>query len=236
MKLNRNLALKIHYILDQLLPPVLRDSKYFVPLLLKIPFGKKAEYFLNFKEKAPFMSEKQFMEMYVSIKDVIIERETDLNNACVDEIFRNIAGESILEAGCGKAFLSDKLENAGYKVTAIDIYIRDELKKLYPRIIFNNGNVECLPYGDKKFDTVICTHTLEHVQNLTQAISELRRVCKKRLIIVVPKQRPYKYTFDLHLNFFPYEHSFLQIMRNTNKKECKSLGDIFYVEECGGIE
>jgi ubiquinone/menaquinone biosynthesis C-methylase UbiE len=66
-----------------------------------------------------------------------------------------------------------------------------------------------LPFAPCAFDTVICTHTLEHVQNLTAAIDELRRVTRRRLIIVVPRQRPYRYTFDLHLHFFPYKHSLL---------------------------
>lgn len=39
---------------------------------------------------------------------------------------------------------------------------------------------------------------------MNTALAELRRVAKRRLIIVVPKQRNYKYTFELHINFFPY--------------------------------
>jgi hypothetical protein len=74
------------------------------------------------------------------------------------------------------------------------------------------------------------------VQNFHKTVSELRRVTKKRLILVVPMQRPYKYTFDLHLRFFPYLHSFLLALRGVegNKKHfvCKSVGgDIFYYED-----
>jgi hypothetical protein len=58
-------------------------------------------------------------------------------------------------------------------------------------------------------------------------------VTKKRLIVVVPKQRPYKYTFDLHLHFFPYEHSLRTIMGpNHGAVFCKDVGgDLFYVED-----
>ena len=38
--------------------------------------------------------------------------------------------------------------------------------------------------------------------NLEKAINELIRVCKDTLIVVMPKQKYNKYTFDLHINFF----------------------------------
>ena len=69
------------------------------------------------------------------------------------------------------------------------------------------ANLERMPFPDRQFDTVLCTHTLEHVQDLAGALSELRRLHRDRLIIVLPRQRPYRYSFDLHLRFYPYRHS-----------------------------
>lgn len=110
--------------------------------------------------------------------------------------------------------------------------IDKELRKRYPRLKFVEARIEKLPFRDNKFDTVVCTHTLEHIQDLAQGISELRRVAKKRLIIVVPKQRPYKYTFDLHLHFFPYEHSLLTVMGPGRNNSCRTVGgDLFYIED-----
>jgi len=178
------------------------------------------------------MTEEEFGRVYADVSKVLIEREIELNNDCIDEILKNIRGKSVLEVGCGKAWLSNKIEKIDYKVTAVDIYIKNEIRLKYPKITFKNGNVEHLPFDDNKFDTVVCAHTLEHVQNLTRSIAELRRVCKKRLIIVVPKQRPYRYTFDLHIHFFPYINSFLLAIGSREKKLCKVIGDdIFYIEE-----
>ena len=75
------------------------------------------------------------------------------------------------------------------------------------------------------------THTLEHVRNIHVAIRELRRIARKR-IIVVPRQRPYKYTFDLHLNFFPYTYSLQSIIgKPKGASTVKDVdGDIFYME------
>ena len=56
---------------------------------------------------------------------------------------------------------------------------------------------------------------------------------RKRLIIVVPKQRPYKYTFDLHLHFFPYASNLLMLLGpGQTAGKCQAMdGDWFYMED-----
>lgn len=232
MKLSRDISAKIYFILDEIIPPVLRDSKFFMYIPFCLIFGKRATVFFDFKERATFMTKKELAELYASIDEIIVDRETDLNSACVDEILKNLADGPVLEVGCGKALLSDKIEKLGHKVTAADIYINEKTKLKYPKIIFKIGNAEDLPFGNNEFNTVICTHTLEHVQDLARSMAELRRVSKKRLIIVVPRQRPYRYTFDLHIHFFPYIHSFLTAIGAKEKNTAKIVGgDIFYIED-----
>jgi ubiquinone/menaquinone biosynthesis C-methylase UbiE len=78
--------------------------------------------------------------------------------------------------------------------------------------LFCKADVTQLQFQDHAFDTVICAHTLEHVFDIEKALSEVRRVCSKRLIVVVPRQREYRYTFDLHIHFFPYAYKLQQLM------------------------
>jgi ubiquinone/menaquinone biosynthesis C-methylase UbiE len=158
----------------------------------------------------------------------------DLNKGCITEIEKNILGEKVLEVGCGRGYLANILSTK-YEIIACDINISQQLIHKYPNIRFKQENIQNLSFRDNEFDTVICTHTLEHVQYFNIAIKELRRVTKKRLIVVVPKQRPYKYTFDLHLHFFPFEHTFFNHMLPTNKivaQELKEIqGDWYYQED-----
>lgn len=231
MKLSRDFSLKLNYFLDQFIPPIIRDSKWFVKIPFKILFKDKANTFLEFKQKALKMDGKEYTDMYKKIGPVLLQDETDLNNNCIKEILKNIEGKTILDVGCGRCFLAKKLSKK-YKVTASDIVIDPNLQKNCANINFVEAKIEKLPFKDNSFDTTICTHTLEHIIDISQAIKELRRVTKKRLIIVVPKQRPYKYTFNLHLHFFPYEHSLLFIMGKEKNNLCKDIdGDWFYAED-----
>jgi ubiquinone/menaquinone biosynthesis C-methylase UbiE len=229
MVLSRRFALRIHFILDQLLPPILRDLPLMRPVF-KFLYGKQSDIFLDFKSHAPGMSTEGFAAVYREINNSVFERETDLNRQCIDEILKNMVGETVLEVGFGNGYLLRKIA-ASYKVTAADVYYPAQITSELPHVTFVRANIEELPFPEQSFDTVICAHVLEHVQRIPEALSELRRVAKKKLIIVVPRQRPYRYTFDLHLHFFPYEHSLLALTGKTEKNECRTIGgDLFYVE------
>lgn len=230
MKISRDAALFVHFLFDECLPPILRESKWFMTIPLRMLFKHHYKVYFNFKDRAFQMTEEEFCNTYRTVSDTGVNRETDLNKASVSKIMEHVSGQKVLDVGCGRGFLA-KLLAQKHQVTGLDIVVPERLRSQNPHIKWVESNVESMPFADKEFDTVVCTHTLEHVRNMYKAIHELRRVGKK-LIIVVPRQRPYKYTFDLHLNFFPYLHSLLSVMGQTGKPIiCEDVdGDIFYVE------
>lgn len=232
LSLNRDVTNSITSFLDEFVPPFLRDSKFIMSPIFKILFKEQAELFMTFKNKATNMKKSEFSRIYKEVNKVAVSRKTDLNEACIKKIQKEIKGKTILEVGCGRVYLSNLLSD-NYKVTASDIAIDKELIFKYPRLTFVEADAEKLPFKAMAFDTVVCTHTLEHVLNFEKAVSELRRVARKRIIIVVPKQRPYKYTFDLHINFFPYKETLLLAL-NSNPKTSKCVEldhDFLYLEE-----
>ena len=209
MSIGRSTARKIHFILDECIPPIIRDARWFMWIPFKVLFGRTSEYFFSFKDRAPEASSQEIHAIYVETADAHLQRETDLNEACTAAIRANIVGTTVLDVGCGRGYLADQLSRAGAAVTGCDFRVPDEVRAGFPQIRFEEARAEALPFASGAFDTVVCTHTLEHVENLSVVISELRRVTRRRLIVVVPRQRPYRYTFDLHLHFFPYKHSLL---------------------------
>jgi len=231
VKLARNVTVIINRLMDQWMPPVLRDSSLLMRLAMRWFAGDKAHWYLDMKDRAFFMDEETFRRAYTETRNVV-ERTTDLNEECVRKILSSVIGETILEAECGGGYLSEKLAGHG-AVTACDVVIDEALRARNPQIRFEETRIEALPYADASFDTVVCTHTLEHVINLAAAISELRRVTKQRLIIVVPRERPYRYTFSLHVHFFPYHYSPLYAFGpGRGKMSCENAGgDWLYIED-----
>jgi hypothetical protein len=71
------------------------------------------------------------------------------------------------------------------------------------------------------------------VLDFRSSLAELRRVARERLIVVVPREREYRYSFNPHFNFFPYRHSFLRAAFPIPQSHlCVDVGrDIYYRED-----
>jgi SAM-dependent methyltransferase len=230
--LNRRIVNFIRWILEDLIPPVVRDSPFFYVLLF-IVFKKETPYYAQFRQKSPFLSLEEYAKYYQNFPHLL--QGTDINQKCMDRILADIRGSQILDAGCGRGILCENIlaSQPHRSVSGVDISLTDEMRES-KSIQYSEGFLERLPYPDKSFDTVVCTHTLEHVLNLDVCLRELRRVTKDRLIIVVPREREYKYAFNLHLHFFPYINSFLNRVKTVPTKSwsCEVLdGDIYYHED-----
>lgn len=229
MRLSRNFTNVFNWILDHIFPPFIRDSRIIMAPLFYLLFGKKYRRFMDFKDNVLRLDADGIVGYYRELSSYHIKRETDLNKQSVSYILDNIKGNSVLDISCGTGYLAKRIvEKHKIDVVGIDFIISDKIKNMkQPKFI--EASIENIPFPDNHFDTVISTHTLEHVVDIKKAINELRRVCKGKLIIVLPKQRNYRYTFDLHLHFFPYKYSVLNVM--GNKGTCVCLKNDWVYEE-----
>lgn len=232
MALTRERALMIRNLLDNWLPPAVRDSRVLMYPLLRVAFGRRYRVFADFKPQGFVISAAEFSQVYADTTDLQqVQGCTDLNDACVDAILGDVVGESVLDAGCGRGYLAERLTTVCPDVVGCDIVVGDELVDA-PGLRFTQGSVEALPFRDGEFDTVVSTHTLEHVQRIDLALAELRRVARRRLIVVVPRERPYRYSFNLHLHFFPYRWNWQAIAGVPHGSRLSDVGgDWFYVED-----
>lgn len=232
IKMNRFIINKIRFVLENLIPPVVRDSFFFYGLMKSV-YGTKTHYLLAFKENITSLKSEEYANYYKDFPPVM--QETDLNQKCIDKIVDSLEGDKIIDVGCGRGYLLNQIAlHCNKKGVGVDFIIPQEVRERYPHLTLIEANIEKLPFADKEFDTVICAHTLEHILDFDGAIKELRRICKKKLILVVPSEREYKYAFNFHLHFFPYKRSFInRIMpKDMSKVECDVLdGDIFYIEK-----
>ncbi len=230
MRLTREFELRLLFVLNELVPPILRDARWFGRLLLRLAFRGEAETFATFKDRALVMSDEEFASIYARAIS-FLPTETDLNKSCQDAILKTVVGPAVLEVGCGAGLLAGALSQQ-HDVTACDLVIRDNVIRRHPDVDFHEASAESLPFPNQSFDTVVTTHTIEHVRDIFAALSELRRVARQQIIIVVPAERPYRYTFNLHLHFFPYPHSLRALIGPNRTAQCEVLGgDLFYVED-----
>lgn len=219
--MKRSTTNKINYFLDHWIPPRIRDCKWLMGIVFRVILGPKYKYYMEFKEKALDLSEKEINRYYEILADTFMKRETDLNDRCMQYILKSVIGPDILDAAAGKGYLIRQIQRKRRALKekgnlyAVDIVLPKEKME---GIQFYQASLTSLPFADRSFDTVICTHALEHIKDCQAAINELRRVCRKRLIIVLPRQREYQYTFDLHIHFFTYQYHVRSLLKGNNVK------------------
>lgn len=230
MKIGRRAVNAVRYILEDLLPPALRDSPLFRPLMY-LAWGRDAPRFIAFRDRVRTMGAEEYASFYAALNP--ISGECDLNRACLDRILAERVGETVLDAGCGRGHLAERIARADPKVTVVGADMAPPAASDLANLRFVEGWLGRLPFADKAFDTVVCTHTLEHVLDLDAAVAELRKLARRRLILVVPRERESRYPFNLHLHFFPYARTFLnRIAAPDGRFACEVLqGDIYYRED-----
>ena len=229
--MRREATNRIRFVIEDLLPPIVRDSGLF-RLAASLAF-RGVETAANFRKRAPFLSEQEYVSFYHDWPHV--HAETDNSNLCLERIAAEVVGRSVCDVGCGSGFLirhiRDHSPGKPQRLAGVDIVVPPHEDS--GGIEFFQGNVERLPFADKEFDTVVCTHVIEHILDYRKALAELRRITARRLIVVVPREREGLYTFNPHFHFFPYTHSFLRAMIPVPERHvCVKLGrDIYYRED-----
>ena len=198
---DRRITSKVRVLLDDWLPPVVREWRPLNAVLARFVHGKNFD--LDFKQHAFDMSDREIAEAYDRLAQGGARfRETDTTPAQVDAIVGAARGR-VLEVGSGNGVIAERLRK-DHEVVAVDVTLgsAQETRRRAECTVALAGLPD-LPFKDNAFDTVVCSHTLEHIPDLWRAAEELRRVAK-RVVVVVPCQRYYRYTVDYHLHFFPH--------------------------------
>jgi len=197
---DRRVTSSVRRLIDELLPPIVREWRPLNRWMATRFHGPAFD--LDFKERAFAMSPRQIAAAYAALDSGGGRyRDTDTTPAQIDAIARAARGR-VLEVGCGNGTVAERLR-PGHALVAVDVTLASACEAgRRAGCVAAVAALPELPFCDRAFDTVVCAHTLEHVPDLFRAAAELRRVAR-RVIVVVPRQRYYRYTVDYHLHFFP---------------------------------
>ena len=154
----------------------------------------------RFRQNFPRLTDEEVKSVYQQTATHALKVETDCNKSCLNEIRELIRNCSVLDVGCGTGAIS---QLGGYsRYVGVDFVAHslwDELSS--ENCLFGQIDAHRLRYESNSFDVVICTHVLEHLRDPVTAIKELTRTAKDKVVIVVPRERPYQAGFNLHVNF-----------------------------------
>ncbi len=91
----------------------------------------------------------------------------------------------VLDLGCGTGRLLNRLAENFPDLQAIGVDLSPQMLKEaretnqhHPRLIYTQGNAECLPFADNQFDAVFNTISFLHYPNPQQVFREVYRILK----------------------------------------------------------
>ncbi len=220
----------IRLILEDCIPPAVRDLSLLNRLFSWLS-GIDLKKCRQLRESIPTLTPEQLNDFYKDFPR--IQDQTDNSQQCIKQIIDNVTGRTVCDIGCGTGHLLSCVSKLDAIETLVGVDFSEHPEwKSQEKIEFLKHDIFNLPFEGGRFDTVISTHTLEHVLDIPAAIQELRRICSQRLIIVVPRERESIWSFNPHFHYFPYEHSFLKFLLPLPKQwQIKRIGrDYLYIE------
>lgn len=116
---------------------------------------------------------------------------------------------NVLDIGCGQSPYRFLLNPNETKYSGIDIEEAGSFGYNNPDVISFDG--KNIPFENEKFDAVICTEVLEHVEEYQYLVNEIHRTTKKNadIIVTIPWSARYHY---IPYDYFRYTPSSLKTM------------------------
>lgn len=227
--MDRSITNMIRWGMDELLPACIRDSKLFMwPFYCLAYKTLKPSRYMNFKSAVFSMSSKEYSEFYSNLNSVSRNRKTDNNTHCIKKLLDDCeAAKSVLDVGCGHGYLLSLIHDKYPSKHLVGVDLLSCAP--YQDFKYVRSPADSLPFNDSEFDMVCCTHVIEHIVNPDNVMDELIRVARKTVVVVTPKQRPFYYTLDEHVNFFFYAEQLRRLVSGMRCDISNVHGDWYMV-------
>lgn len=157
-----------------------------------------------------------------------------LNNERKKLLDKWVFGKKVLDIGCGTGIYVDYLAKKGFDAVGVD-FVKEfiDFAKKHRQGKFLVNNAYKLPFKDKSFDTVIMFDVLEHIEDELKVLTEIKRISKNRIILIVPCETNYDIAkfhliYDTNIDWSHYRYySIPKIKHLLNSLKIKII-DINY--------
>ena len=171
---------------------------------LSVTTPKHNEANSDFKYLEHYQKDAEFFD-YSKKRNIVIRMS---NKRLYQAILNNVSPEhkEILDVGCGRAWVAQKLLAKNKFVCSMDISdvnpimaLKSEPSKNHSAVVADVFN---LPFKKKSFDLIIASEIMEHVWNPKLFISNLYSILKPggRLIITTPYDEKIRQVLCIHCN------------------------------------
>lgn len=148
-----------------------------------------------------------------------------------------------------KQFVNEKIEEISKEKTVLDVGGGKRFQKWlkeYKHLFFNCdfktmdcdgstgadlvGDIHSIPLPDESIDAIICSSVLEHIENPTKAVEEMKRILKKggKIFVYIPSIYPYhakKNSYHDYWRFF--DDTINLLFKDFTHMEVKKRGGYF---------
>ena len=154
-------------------------------------------------------------------RDSILRWHRGAVMGAIYRLVEQTGSRSVLDAGCGKGFVTRYLADQDPTLRLTGVDVRQEAiafaQDNFPGVArFQTGSLYKLPFSDNSFDAVVCSEVLEYVHDVDRALQELKRVSRRYVLITAPNEPYYKWANDFarairfgsdpgHVNFWTHQ-------------------------------
>jgi ubiquinone/menaquinone biosynthesis C-methylase UbiE len=115
------------------------------------------------------------------------------HRAILESLDAVVTGSAILDVGCGTGLLAEKLLEASPEITVTGVDLAPGMidhafkrcERFGQRAQFLVGDSERLPFADRTFDAVTCSHSFHHYPNQPVVVTEFARVLKTKGVLLL---------------------------------------------------
>ena len=149
----------------------------------------------DFEEWNEQMARKYNPDQYHNSSNVVIRAIEGLRSRAILKLLAVRDGDTVIELGCGAGNLLQKMPRGElWGVDLSKMLLEIASTRLAPRgATLVRANIEALPpeVGQRKFDKILCSEVIEHVQHPDRVIDQMLGIATpaSRVVISVPNER-----------------------------------------------